>query len=133
MKEKREHFGGRLAVIFAMAGSAIGLGNLWRFPYVVGENGGAAFILLYIICCFLLSMPIFLAESVIGRRSHANCIGAMHKLAPGSGWKIIGYLSVLTPTIILTYYGIVGGWSLDYMLRSFGLNFGTFNPSDGEY
>ena len=73
----RENFGGRAAVIMALAGSAIGLGNIWRFPYMVGENGGAAFILVYILATLVLSLPIFLAEAVIGRRSHANAFGAM--------------------------------------------------------
>jgi len=122
----REHFGSRTAVIMAMAGSAIGLGNIWRFPYMVGEYGGAAFILVYIICSFVLSLPIFLSEAVIGRRSRANAIGAMKKLAPHSGWQIVGILSVLTPMVIVSYYSIVGGWSLEYLLRSFSLDFGTF-------
>lgn len=86
-----------MAVIMAMAGSAIGLGNIWRFPYMAGEYGGAAFIFIYILASIFLSLPIFLAESIIGRRSGANCRGAMRKLAPGSGWKWLGYLSILTP------------------------------------
>ena len=125
----REHFGSRAAVIMAMAGSAIGLGNIWRFPYMVGEYGGAAFILIYILCSFLLSFPIFLSEAVVGRRSHANAIGAMKKLAPGTLWTLVGYLNVITPTIIVSYYSIVGGWSMEYFLKSFSLNFGEFQPS----
>ena len=113
----------------AMAGSAIGLGNIWRFPYMVGEYGGAAFILVYILCSFVLSFPIFLSEAVIGRRTHSNAIGAMNKLAPGSFWKVLGYLSVITPTIIVSYYSIVGGWSIEYFLKSFSLNFGEFRPA----
>lgn len=129
MTPKRDNFGSRTAVIMAMAGSAIGLGNIWRFPYMVGEYGGAAFILIYIICSFILSFPIFLSEAVIGRRTHANAIGAMKKLAPGSVWSLVGYLSVLTPTIIVSYYSIVGGWSIEYFLKSFSLDFGDFVPS----
>ena len=126
----RENFGGRAAVIMALAGSAIGLGNIWRFPYMVGQYGGAAFILIYILCSFLLSLPIFLAEGVIGRRSRANAIGAMKILAPGSsGWQVLGWLSVLTPMIIVSYYSIVGGWSIRYFLKSFSLDFGTFVPA----
>ena len=113
----------------AMAGSAIGLGNIWRFPYMVGEYGGAAFILVFILCSFLLSFPIFLAEAVIGRRTHANAIGAMKKLAPGSGWSVLGYLSVITPMVIVSYYSIVGGWSIEYFFKSFSLNFGDFRPT----
>ena len=129
MTTKREHFGSRAAVIMAMAGSAIGLGNIWRFPYMVGEYGGAAFILVYILCSFFLSFPIFLAEAVIGRKTHANAIGAMNQLAPRSFWTVLGYLSVITPTIIVSYYSIVGGWSIEYFLKSFTLNFGEFRPS----
>ena len=129
MASGREHFGSRMAVIMAMAGSAIGLGNIWRFPYMVGEYGGAAFILVYILCSFVLSFPIFLSEAVIGRRTHSNAIGAMNKLAPGSFWKVLGYLSVITPTIIVSYYSIVGGWSIEYFFKSFTLNFGEFRPA----
>ena len=111
MSQTRETFGSRAAVIMALAGSAIGLGNIWRFPYVVGENGGAAFIIVYILCTLLLSLPIFLAESIIGRRSGANCRGAMERLAPGTHWKWLGYLSVLTPMVIVSYYSVIGGWS----------------------
>ena len=128
MSNEREHFGSRAAVIMAMAGSAIGLGNIWRFPYMVGEYGGAAFILVYILCSFVLSFPIFLSEAVIGRRTHSNAIGAMNKLAPGSFWKVLGYLSVITPTIIVSYYSIVGGW-LEYFVKSLSLNYGEFQPS----
>ena len=129
MPSDREHFGSRLAVILAMAGSAIGLGNIWRFPYMVGEYGGAVFILIYILCSFILALPIFLAESLIGRRSRRNAIAAMKTLAPGSRWSLFGYLSVFTPVVILSYYCIVGGWSLEYLLQSFSLGFSTFEPS----
>lgn len=129
VENKRENFGGRAAVIMAMAGSAIGLGNIWRFPYMVGEHGGAAFIIIYVICSFVLSLPIFLSEAVIGRRSRSNAIGAMKTLAPRSGWTVLGYLSVITPMIIVSYYSIVGGWSLEYFCKSFTLNFGEFASS----
>lgn len=126
--DKREQFGGRAAVIMAMAGSAIGLGNIWRFPYMAGQYGGAAFIIIYILCSFLLSLPIFLSEGVIGRKTHQNAIGAMKSLAPKSGWRALGYLSVITPIVIVSYYTIVGGWSVEYFLKSFSLNFGEFVP-----
>lgn len=126
---KRDSFGSSFAVIMAYAGSAIGLGNLWRFPYLAGENGGAAFIFIYLICTLLLSLPIFLAEAVIGRHAQLNAVGSMKKLAPKSFWNILGVLSVLTPTVLLSYYSIVGGWSVEYFLRSFNLNYGEFLPS----
>lgn len=125
----REHFGSRAAVIMAMAGSAIGLGNIWRFPYMVGEYGGAAFILVYILCSFVLSFPIFLSEAVIGRKTHSNAIGAMKKLAPGTFWTSLGYLSVITPMIIVSYYSIVGGWSIEYFFKSLTLDYGEFRPA----
>lgn len=105
----RESFGSRAAVIMALAGSAIGLGNIWRFPYMVGEYGGAAFILIYIVCSFVLSLPILFSESVIGRKTHLSTFGAMNALAPHSKWKWLGLLTVITPLIILSYYSVVGG------------------------
>ena len=117
-ERKRELFGGRSAAILALAGSAIGLGNIWRFPYMVGQSGGAAFIILYLICCVLLSLPIFLAEAIIGHRTHAGTFGAMEQLAPGTKWKWLGLLTVLSPLVILSYYSVVGGWSIDYLWRS---------------
>ena len=118
MKPIKEKFGGRLAVIWAMAGSAIGLGNIWRFPYLVGQNGGAAFILIYMAAVLVLALPIFLAESVIGRRSGCDTFGAMNKLAPGSKWKWLGLLTVITPIILLSYYSVVGGWSVEYFFKA---------------
>ena len=124
----RENFGGRAAVIMALAGSAIGLGNIWRFPYMVGENGGAAFILVYILATLLLLLPIFLAEAVIGRRSRANAFGAMKTLAPHSKWKWTGLFAVITPMIVLSYYSVVGGWALGYFGNSLTGGFLQGNP-----
>ena len=124
----RENFGGRAAVIMALAGSAIGLGNIWRFPYMVGENGGAAFILVYILATLLLLLPIFLAEAVIGRRSRSNAFGAMKALAPHSRWKWTGLFAVLTPMIVLSYYSVVGGWALGYFGNSLTGGFLQSNP-----
>ena len=112
MKTPRECFGGRMAVIMAFAGSAIGLGNIWRFPYLLGENGGAAFILIYMAVTLVLSLPIFLSESVIGRSSQANCRAAVGFLVPGKAGHLFGLLMVVTPLWILSYYSVVGGWSL---------------------
>ena len=120
---QREHFGNRFAVIMAMAGSAIGLGNIWRFPYMVGEYGGAAFIVVYVFSCFLLALPIFFAESVIGRRSRSNTFGAMQKMAPGTPWRWLGLLTVVSPIVILSYYSVVGGWSVEYLFMSLAFDF----------
>ncbi|MBQ8060682.1 MAG: sodium-dependent transporter [Bacteroidales bacterium] len=126
----RENFGSRAAVIMAMAGSAIGLGNIWRFPFIVGEYGGAAFILVYIVCCFLLSLPILLSESIIGRRTHQNTFGAMSTLAPGTHWKWLGLLTIVSPLIILSYYSVVGGWSFAYLIKACALQFKPENVEE---
>lgn len=99
-----------------MAGSAVGLGNIWRFPYMVGEHGGAAFIIIYILCCLLVSLPIFFAESIIGKSFRKDTFGALESLAP-KGRKV-GYVAILASFIILSFYSVVGGWSFDYLLRS---------------
>ena len=119
----RENFGSRAAVIMAMAGSAIGLGNIWRFPYLAGENGGAAFIFIYILFTLLLSLPIFLAESVLGRRAGTNSRMAISSLVPGPAGKWLGMLTVITPLWIVSYYSVVGGWSLDYLFQACKLSF----------
>ena len=115
---QRENFSGRFGVLVAMAGSAIGLGNLWRFPYMVGTNGGAAFIFVYILFFFLLSLPILFSEFIVGRRSQTNAFGAIRILAPGSHWKWVGVLSIITPMIIVSYYSVIGGWSIEYFFKS---------------
>ncbi len=129
MIRKREHFGSRFAVIMAMAGSAVGLGNIWRFPYIVGENGGAAFVLVYMAASLLMAVPIFFAESIIGRRSRSDTFGAMDKLAPGSPWRWAGLLTIVSPLLILSYYSVVGGWSVEYLFKSLSFNF-TDSPAD---
>ena len=113
----------------AMAGSAVGLGNIWRFPYIVGEYGGAAFILVYIVATIFLSLPVFLSETIIGRRSRSNTFGAMEKLAPGTPWKWLGLATVISTMILLSYYSVVGGWSVEYLFKSLAFDF-TGVPSD---
>lgn len=122
---ERENFGNRFGVLVAMAGSAIGLGNLWRFPYLVGSYGGAAFIFVYIFCVFLLCLPIFMSEVIVGRRSRSNAYGAFKKLAPGTRWKWLGAVSVVTPIIVVSYYSVVAGWSVEYFFKSVTLDFTT--------
>ena len=118
-KVKREHFSSRSAAIMAMAGSAIGLGNIWRFPYMVGEHGGAAFVLIYVAATLLVSLPVFIAEISVGRRSRCNSYSAMSTLDPGPQiWKAAGLLSILIPILIDSYYSVIGGWSLEYLFMS---------------
>ncbi|MBO6169415.1 MAG: sodium-dependent transporter [Bacteroidales bacterium] len=114
----REQFGSSLTYIMAMAGSAIGLGNIWRFPYMVGEHGGGAFIIAYIICGLFLAVPCFICEAMIGRRGRRDVYGSFEHLAPGTKWKWMGGVSVLASFIIVSFYCVVGGWSLDFLVRS---------------
>lgn len=119
----RDSFGSSFGVLVALAGSAVGLGNLWRFPYLVGENGGAAFILIYLVFVILIGIPILLSEFIIGRRSQANARGAFKKLAPGSRWGIAGILAVLCCLMILSFYSVVGGWGIEYLFKAFSFDF----------
>lgn len=119
----RDNFGSRFGALVAMAGSAVGLGNLWRFPYLVGENGGAAFIIVYIILCFVLCLPIFISEFVIGRRSQRNAFAAFRDLSGGSRWKWVGVITIVVPMIVLSYYSVIGGWSVDYLMKATTLSF----------
>ena len=112
MKEERTNFGSKLGVILATAGSAVGLGNVWRFPYMTGQNGGAAFILIYIGCVLLLGIPCMVSEFIIGRHGASNTARAYSKLSGGKPWKLVGYLGVLTGFLITGYYAVVSGWCL---------------------
>lgn len=125
MQTKREGFSNRFGVLVAVAGSAVGLGNLWRFPYMVGTNGGAAFIILYLIFVILLCLPIMISEFVIGRRGQSNAVGSVRNLLNGkkSGWQSIGIISVIASLCILAFYSVVGGWTIDYIFRSFSSSF----------
>ena len=119
----RDRFGSRFGALVAMAGSAVGLGNLWRFPYLMGENGGAAFIIVYIAICFLICLQIFISEFVIGRRSQKNAFAAFRDLSGGSNWKLVGLVTIFVPIIVLSYYSVIGGWSVDYLLKSLTFTF----------
>ena len=114
MKE-RGSFGSKLGIILATAGSAVGLGNVWRFPYMAGENGGAAFILFYIGCIFVLGLPGMISEFIVGRHAQTNAARAYDKLSDGRPWRLVGYLGILTSTIILGFYAVVAGWCLQYL------------------
>lgn len=112
------NFGSKLGIILASAGSAVGLGNIWRFPCEVGNNGGAAFLLVYLLCVALLGVPVMVSEFLIGRRSRANTATAYQLLAPGTRWKWVGRMGVATALIILSYYAVVAGWTLEYTVAS---------------
>ena len=117
-KLERASFSGKLAVILATAGSAVGLGNVWRFPYMAGENGGAVFIIIYMACVLLLGIPCMISEFIIGRHGQSNTARAYRKLAGGTPWTAIGYLGVLTGFLITGYYAVVAGWCLQYIWAS---------------
>ncbi len=127
---KRANFGSRLGAILAAAGSAVGLGNIWRFPYETGNHGGAAFILIYILCVCLLGLPIMMAEFAVGRRAKASTGQAFGVLKSGGYWKWIGYLSVLTCFLILGYYSVVAGWTLEYVFQAAANRFSGKSPAD---
>ena len=114
----RVSFGSKLGAILAAAGSAVGLGNIWRFPYEAGNHGGAAFILIYLGCVFIFGLPIMVAEFTIGRSAKASTGGSFSVLAPGTQWKWVGYLGVLTGFLILGYYSVVAGWTLEYLMQA---------------
>ena len=117
----RGNFGSRLGVILASAGSAVGLGNIWRFPTEVGRNGGAAFILVFLCCVFLLALPVMISEFIVGRSSRSNTVGAYRTLAPGKPWVVAGFMGVLGGILVLSFYSVVAGWTLHYTIQSFGL------------
>lgn len=129
-KSERVSFGSKLGAILAAAGSAVGLGNIWRFPYETGNHGGAAFILIYLACVFVLGMPIMIAEFTVGRRSKASTGKAFGVLAPGTQWKWIGFLGVLAGLLILGYYSVVAGWTLEYIFTSLSNGFAGKGPED---
>ena len=105
-------------MVLATAGSAVGLGNVWRFPYMTGENGGAAFILIYIGCILLLGMPGMICEFIVGRNGQTNAARAYDQLSKGRPWKLVGYMGILCATIILGFYAVVAGWCLEYLFVS---------------
>src|SRR5690606_968632 len=112
----------RLAFILALAGSAVGLGNIWRFPYVAGENGGGAFVLVYVVFVFAIGLPIMMAEVLIGRRGRRNPVTTMQLLgeeeAGSSGWRFVGVLGVVTGFLILSFYSVIAGWTVSYVFES---------------
>lgn len=126
---ERKGFATRIGVILATAGSAVGLGNVWRFPYVTGQDGGAAFILIYIGCLLLLGIPGMLSEFIIGRRGQSNAARAYHNFSGSRLWRMVGHLGILTSTIILGFYAVVAGWCMQYLFASC---MGTLN-GDAQY
>lgn len=119
----RDGFGSKLGIIAAAAGSAVGLGNIYRFPCELGNNGGGAFLLVYLLIVLCLGVPVMLSEFIIGRRAQKNPIGAFKMLRPRSGWPVIGYMGVLCAFIIMAFYSTVAGWTLEYIVKAVGNQF----------
>lgn len=122
-KKKRDGFGSKIGIIAAAAGSAIGLGNIYRFPCELGNNGGAAFLLVYLVVVIFLGIPVMLSELVIGRHSQSNAVGAFKKLAPKTAWPIVGYMGVLCGFLIFAFYSTVSGWTLEYIVKAVSNSF----------
>ena len=126
------HWSSRMAFILAVTGSAVGLGNIWRFPYVVGENGGGAFVLVYLACVVVIGMPVMMSEILMGRRGRRNPIATMELLGAEEGkspnWKVVGAMGVLAGVLILSYYAVVGGWTLSYVFKSGAGQFANATP-----
>ena len=118
LNKKRDGFGSKLGIVAAAAGSAIGLGNIYRFPCEVGNNGGAAFILVYLAIVVFLGIPVMLSELVIGRHSQSNSVGAFKKLAPKTAWPLVGYMGVICGFLIFAFYSTVSGWTLEYIVKA---------------
>ena len=117
-QSERGNFGTKIGIVLATAGSAVGLGNIWRFPYMTGQNGGAAFILIYFVFVFLIGIPGMMSEFIVGRHSAANAARAYKTLSRGKPWQIVGYMGVITSMIILGFYAVVAGWCLQYFYAS---------------
>lgn len=131
MPETREKWGSKIGFILAAAGSAIGLGNIWKFPYITGQNGGAAFIFIYIICIALIGLPVLIAEILMGRTTQRNPVGAFKALTNSKFWPVVGSMGVVAGFVILSFYSVVAGWAVGYIYESAAGNFSSFNtPAD---
>ena len=132
MKKTHDNWTSRLGFILSAAGSAIGLGAIWKFPYTAGTHGGALFFLLFTVMTFLVAAPVLIAEFVIGRHSRHNAIQAFHRIRPGSAWPLVGWLGVITCFVLLSFYSVVGGWVIAYLYHgligdlSAGTDYGNF-------
>ncbi len=114
----RGSFGSKFGVIAAAAGSAVGLGNIWKFPYITGEYGGAAFLFVYLGFILAIGLPVMISEFIIGRKARRNAFGAFKKLAPKTSWYVTGFLGVGAAYLILSFYGVVAGWAMNYTVES---------------
>lgn len=131
MQKPREHWSNQLGFVLAAAGSAIGLGTLWKVPYVIGANGGGLFVLFYIACIFCVGTPVFIAELILGRRSQRAAVGTFAHLSNQSGlWKGVGWIAVLTSFLLMSYYSVVAGWGINYVFMSLNQFYVGRSPSE---
>ncbi len=128
--QSRENWGSRVGFILAAAGSAIGLGNIWKFPYIAGEHGGAAFIFIYLICIGIIGLPVLVAEVLIGRTGKKNPVGSFRKLSNSKIWTSVGSMGVIAGFLILSYYIVIAGWSLGYIVEAIKGSFYEFNQTN---
>ncbi len=119
----RGSFTSKFGIVAATAGSAIGLGNIWRFPYVAGKNGGGAFLLIYVGFILTIGMSVMLAEFIIGRRAQKNALGSFKKLAPGKPWWLVGLMGIIAAFVILAFYSTIAGWTFEYLIQAIGNGF----------
>lgn len=120
----RNHWGSRLGFILAAVGSAVGLGNIWKFPFITGMNGGGAFVLVYLVAILFCGLPLLMAEFAIGRHAQKDVVGSFAALTPTKGlWKYVGWINLSAAFIILSYYGVIAGWTLDYLVKAFTFSF----------
>ena len=129
MVEKREHWKSKLGFMWAAIGSAVGLGSIWRFPYIVGQNGGAIFVLLFCVFLIFVSLPIMLSEIVVGRKTQANPSDAFKKLGKGDGWKALGTMQVITGFLVSVFYSVICGWTLGYLIETISGNITHFKTA----
>ncbi|MDB6081532.1 MAG: hypothetical protein JWO53_804 [Chlamydiia bacterium] len=133
MQKQREHWGSKIGFIMAAAGSAIGLGTLWKVPYITGENGGGAFVLAYILCTLFIGIPLFIAELLIGRLAQKGAVATFSTLThPASPWKAAGWFGVIASFLIMSYYSVIAGWGLNYVLMSLNQFYRDCTPEEIE-
>lgn len=131
MQKQREHWSSHLGFILAAAGSAIGLGTLWKFPYVTGENGGGIFVLIYILCTFFIGVPVFIAELILGRKAQRGAVGVFAALANNSTvWKSVGWMGVAASFLIMSFYSVLAGWGLNYVFMSLSQFYKNMTPKE---
>jgi len=129
--KQREHWSSHIGFVLAAAGSAIGLGTLWKFPYVTGENGGGLFVLTFIFCTFFIGIPVFIAELILGRKAQRGAVGIFSSLTNNSSfWKVAGWLGIITSFLLMSFYSILGGWGLSYVFMSLNEFFKGLSPQE---